>query len=204
MYKCMPFQKIISYHCRWRIVVDGGIDGYSRLPIYLKCSPNNCAETVRTDFVEAVSTYGLPLRVRCDHGGENFAVASFMWSQADRSNSVIMGQSVHNVRIERLWCDVFQGCTALYYQLFTHLENVGLLDPCNEIHLFALHFVYLPRIQRSLDHFRNAYIHHPTSSCHNFTPVQLFYSGLVVFKGTRELLTSCIRYLCVLFCLYVL
>ena len=158
-------------------MIHGGIDGYSRLPVYLKCSPNNCAETVREYFVEAVSMYGMPTRVRCDRGGENFAVASFMWSQPDSSDSVIMGRSVHNVRIERLWRDLFQGCTTLYYQLFTHLEDNGLLDPCNEEHL-ALHFVYLPRIQRSLDHFRNAYIHHPLSSCHNHTPCQLFYSGL--------------------------
>lgn len=116
-------------------------------------------------------------------GGENFGVAEFMFSQPHRGiekSSVIMGRSVHNQRIERLWRDIFQGCTGLYYQLFMHLENVGLLDPCNELHLFALHFVYLDRIQRSLDGFHTAYIQHLLSSCKNFTPAQLFFAGVTI------------------------
>lgn len=115
-------------------------------------------------------------------GGENIRVAEYMWShpRADvQGTNMIMGRSVHNQRIERLWRDVFQGCIGLYYQLFMHLESSGVLDPCNEVHLFVLHYLYQPRIQRSLDHFRQAYIHHPLSSCHNHTPAQLFVSGAV-------------------------
>ena len=145
------------------------------MPVFLKCSSNNRADTVLSYFKEAIHKYGLPLRIRTDHGGENFDVAQYMWSQADRgpeTNSVIMGRSVHNQRIERLWRDVFQGCTCLFYRLFYYLEDTGMLNPCSETHLFALHFVYLPRIQWSLDHFSDAYIHHPLSSCSNCTPAQ--------------------------------
>ena len=68
------------YVCfRWRIVIHGGIDGFSRLPVFLKCSDNNEADTVVSYFIEAVSYYGLPLRVRCDRGGENVKVAEYMW-----------------------------------------------------------------------------------------------------------------------------
>jgi len=38
---------------RWRIVVHGGIDGYSRIPVYLHASDNNQASTVLRLFLEA-------------------------------------------------------------------------------------------------------------------------------------------------------
>ena len=160
----------------------GGIDGFSRIPVFLRCATNNRAETVKDSFVQAVQEFGLPLRVRCDKGGENVDVAQFMWSLPNRSQefgSILMGKSVHNQRIERLWKDVFSGCLFLYYQLFNYLEDCMLLDPCNEVQLFALHYIFLPRIQDSLDHFRQAYIQHPISSARNQTPAQLWTAGLI-------------------------
>lgn len=63
---------------RWRLVTHGGIDGYSRLIVYLKCSGNNLAETVLSFYEEATGKYGIPSRVRGDHGCENGLVAQFM------------------------------------------------------------------------------------------------------------------------------
>ena len=57
----------------------GGIDGFSRLPVFLLVSSNNSSETVPQ--LEAVSAFGLPSRVRCDKGGENVKVSEFMPSQ---------------------------------------------------------------------------------------------------------------------------
>ena len=128
-------------HSRWRVVIHGGIDGFSRVPVYLKCLATNSAQKVREYFVEAVPTFSLPRRVRSDTGGENIGVAQFMWFQPHDSfysTRMIMGRSIHNQWIERLWRDLFQGCIGLYYQLFTYLENIGLLDPCNEVHLFVM------------------------------------------------------------------
>ena len=142
---------------RWRVVIHGGIDGFSRLPVFLKASTNNKSETVLECFLIAVGAYGLPSRVRCDKGGENVKVSEFWLNHPERGpgrGSCITGRSVHNQRIEHLWRDVFSGCVSLFYRIFYSLEDAGLLDPSNEGDLFSLHFVFLPRINRQLETFR--------------------------------------------------
>lgn len=64
----------------WRFVVHGCIDGYSRMVIYLHCATNNESNTVLRFFREANSVYGVPSRVRSDHGGENIGGCYFMVS----------------------------------------------------------------------------------------------------------------------------
>ena len=122
----------------------GGIDGYSRMIVFLKCSTNNRASTVLESFQAAVQEFGLPSRVRSDQGRENYLVGAYMLHHrgVDRQ-SMITGNSTHNQRIERLWRDTHRSVTILYYRLFYFLESQGLLDPLNEIHIFALHYVYI-------------------------------------------------------------
>ena len=60
---------IDGYHklIRWKLVIHGGIDGYSRVIVFLACGNNNRADTVlRSLFSQACLKYFIPSRVRCD------------------------------------------------------------------------------------------------------------------------------------------
>lgn len=82
----------------------GGIDGYSRIVVYLECGSNNKARTVYDLFLKAVQQYGLPSRVRSDQGRENYLIAVHMLQHRGiERNSMITGSSTHNQRIERFW-----------------------------------------------------------------------------------------------------
>ena len=108
---------------RWRFVTHSAIDGYSRLVLFIKCSNNNRASTVYDSFLPAVQQYGLPSRVRCDQGGENILVAQHMIHHRGSERSVLVGSSVHNQRIERLWRDMHRCVTTMFYRLFYCLEH---------------------------------------------------------------------------------
>lgn len=177
---------MVTVICRWRMVIHGGIDGFSRRIMFIKCSDNNRAETVFQSFEQAVFLYGLPLRVRSDKGRENCDVAWYMLNHPQRGPemaSFITGRSVHNQRIERLWRDVYTVCTYIYHQLFSKMENQGLLDADDEMRLFCLHYVFIPRINRDLHDFSEAFNNTPMRTERNKTPVQLWNMGLLEGRG---------------------
>lgn len=105
---------------RWKLVIHGCIDGFSRRIMFLRCSSNNKAETVLELFINAVESDGCrwPSRIRVDHGVENVQVCDAMVrARGEGRGSFIAGPSTHNQRIERLWRDVFRCVVHLYYYI---------------------------------------------------------------------------------------
>uniref|UniRef100_A0A3P9AY47 Integrase catalytic domain-containing protein n=1 Tax=Maylandia zebra TaxID=106582 RepID=A0A3P9AY47_9CICH len=159
---------------RWKFVVHGAIDGYSRMLMFLQCSSNNRAETVKALFTAAVGQFGRPLHIRTDHGGENAQIWEDMRASRGES-SVLMGSSVHNQRAP----------------IFYELESLGILDLENATDLFSLHYVFLPRINRTLKEFKAGYNNHSISTEGNRTPIQLFSCGThVSHRHNPELSTA--------------
>ncbi|KAJ8925281.1 hypothetical protein NQ315_009109 [Exocentrus adspersus] len=163
-------------HCklvRWGFVTHGCIDGYSRLITYLECSLSATAETVVNMFVPAVIKYGLPSRVRSDHGYENYFVAVLMNTMRGvHRASHIAGKSVHNQRIERLWRDVFN-------QNFMKWKQGGILDVGNENHKYVLQNVYLEEINKRLELFRNSWNMHKIRTAGHNSPRKIWIDGIL-------------------------
>ena len=128
-------------------------------------------------------------------GGENVLIGQYMVHHrgSDR-NSIIMGRSVHNQQIKRLWRDLFSGCISYFYYLFYGFENDGLLDPDNPLDIHALHIVFLPKLQHQHNQFHSGWANHRMRTEHNKSPICLWIEGMRNLQmqriGTLNLLAS--------------
>ena len=176
---------------RWRFVVHGAIDGFSRMITYLSCSTNNRASTVMELFRKSITEFGIPSRVRSDKGGENVLVCQFMVAhRGPGRGSHIAGSSVHNQRIERLWRDVYRCVCSTFHEVFYYLEAQGLLDPDDDCDLFVLHCVFLPAINHHLSTFAKAWNQHPVRTERNWSPHKIWINGMVN-PNNRHLTAVC-------------
>ena len=71
-------------------------------------------------------------------------------SHSNDYSRVLTGSSVHNERIKRMWRDVHRCIASTYADTFRNLESEDLLDPLNEVDFYCLHYIFLPRINKSI------------------------------------------------------
>lgn len=184
---------------RWGFVVHGGIDGRSHVVTFMLCSDNNRSATVGELFIQATAEWGWPSRVRADWGGENVQVKAMMEQvRGSGRGSFFAGPSTHNQRIEReslaiapnllkrlmsfpvgLWRDVFAWSIRPFHCLFSAMEDLGILIIENPVHMWALHLVFMPRINSALATFIVTWNNHKLSRCENKTPRQLYVRGQI-------------------------
>ena len=164
---------------RYKLITHVCIDGKTRLLIYVSCCCNNKkADTVLSLFQNGVERWGLPSRVRCDYGMENFYVGQYMIEhRGEGRGSIITGSSVHNSRVVRAHRDVYSGVLAFYARIFEAMEDESILGISDDVHLFSLRHVYFPRISRSLNEFNQQMNNHPVSTENDQSPLQIWERG---------------------------
>ena len=108
-------------------------------------------------------------------GVENFYVGQYMIEhRGEGRGSIITGSSVHNSRVERAYRDIYSGVLAFYARIFKAMEDKSILDISDEVHLFSLHHIYIPRINRSLEEFIQQMNNHPVSTENNQSSLQMW------------------------------
>ena len=55
--------------------------------------------------------------------------------------------------------------------------KICVLDIDNKLHLFALHYIFLPRINNSRQQFISMWNNHPLGTERNLSPTQLWITG---------------------------
>ena len=75
------------------------------------------------------------------------------------------------------------GCVSLclchYYYIFYGMEDSGILDTTNSLHMFALHLVFLPRINLALQEHLEAFNHHKMRTAQNWSPYQMWVNNMM-------------------------
>jgi hypothetical protein len=145
----------------------------------LKASTDNQASTVLAMFMEAISDYGIPSRLRGDRGGENRDVSILMiLLRGPNRASFMWGSSTFNTRIERMWLEIGKQFARAWRAFFYRLEERHLLDRANKTHLWLLHYLFLNDINHDCQSFQATWNAHPISGeGHGHSPdVRYFHS----------------------------
>ena len=71
----------------------------------------------------------------------------------------------------------------IFYYTFQAMEESGLLQQNNSLHKFVLHYIFTPRINKTLQSFSAAWNHHPMrTECH-WSPFQMWTNGVLDIRN---------------------
>lgn len=79
--------------------------------------------------------------------------------------------------MERLWRDVSVAVTSKYHDVLHSLEEDGLLDISDDIHLFGVHYIFVPQLRADLHTFTEGWNNHCLRTEEGLTPEQLWCMG---------------------------
>ena len=65
------------------------------------------------------------------------------------------------------------------------MEQQDLLNPLNDLNLWALHYVFLPRINQCLVELIHIWNNHPIRTARHKTPLQLFTARFLVLQTSN-------------------
>ena len=68
---------------------------------------------------------------------------------------------------------------AFYACIFKAIEDESILEISDDVHLFSLHHIYVPRINRSLNEFIQQMNNHPVSTENDQSPLQMWERGML-------------------------
>ncbi|KAJ7230119.1 hypothetical protein GGX14DRAFT_343911 [Mycena pura] len=93
----------------------------------------------------------------------------------------IWGRSVHNIRIERLWCDVTRGFGRKWSNFFLSLEFSAGLRPDLDAHIWLLHHLFLGAINEDTYDWARTWNEHKIRLADERTrsPRDLFFFGMI-------------------------
>lgn len=113
---------------RWGIVIHGFIDGYLHLITGLRTHDNNCGITVLALFLNAAGCWGVPSRLRGDHGVENLLVAAWMEEHLGaQRGSYIWGRYCSVILFKFPDQEFTNSCLHLEVFIMSALKDSGLM-----------------------------------------------------------------------------
>ncbi|XP_076093828.1 uncharacterized protein LOC143064690 [Mytilus galloprovincialis] len=151
------------------ISIHGCMDGFSRKIMWLTAShTNKNPRHVARNYVEHLKRYKrVPRLIRTDAGTENVLIHRIQIALRSRHNdhmagvnSVSVGRSTANQRIEMLWSFLMRNFTTFWRNLFNSLVEDGILSNTDPLHLECVRFCFLPIIQVHLNEFRELWNMH--------------------------------------------